>query len=207
MDPHPARLRQASSRTSRVNWLYQTEPEPELNDRIIYQPRGKVLGGSSSINGLVYIRGQPEDFDQWRQLGNAGWGFEDVLPYFKRSEDQARGESALHGVGGPLCVSDATEPHELCDAFIAAAEAGGRSAQRRFQRAGPGRRRLFPDHLAARHPLEHGARLSAPGAQAPEPRGHDRGARDARASSRAARLSAWSTAAAARFSRFGPGAR
>ena len=92
----------------RVNWLYQTEPEPELNHRIIYQPRGKVLGGSSSINGLVYVRGQPEDFDHWRQLGNAGWGFEDVLPYFRRSEDQARGESALHGVGGPLCVSDAT---------------------------------------------------------------------------------------------------
>ena len=109
----------------RVNWLYQTEPEPELNHRIIYQPRGKVLGGSSSINGLVYVRGQPEDFDHWRQLGNAGWGFEDVLPYFRRSEDQARGESALHGVGGPLCVSDATEAHELCDAFIAAAEEAG----------------------------------------------------------------------------------
>jgi choline dehydrogenase len=109
----------------RVNWLYQTEPEPELNDRIIYQPRGKVLGGSSSINGLVYVRGQPEDFDHWRQLGNQGWGFDDVLPYFKRSEDQARGMSALHGVGGPLCVSDATEPHELCEAFIAAAEQAG----------------------------------------------------------------------------------
>jgi len=110
---------------SRVNWLYRSEPEPELNGRVINQPRGKVLGGSSSINGLVYIRGQAEDFDQWRQAGNLGWGFEDVLPYFKRSEDQARGESALHGVGGPLCVSDATEPHELCDAFIAAAEQAG----------------------------------------------------------------------------------
>src|ERR671912_369540 len=84
---------------ARVNWLYQSEPEPELNGRIIFQPRGKVLGGSSSINGLVYVRGQPEDFDHWRQLGTAGWGFEDVLPYFRRSEDQARGESALHGVG------------------------------------------------------------------------------------------------------------
>jgi choline dehydrogenase len=105
-----------------VNWLYQSEPEPELNGRVIFQPRGKVLGGSSSINGLVYIRGQPEDFDHWRQLGNEGWGFDDVLPYFRRSEDQARGASPLHGVGGPLSVSDATGPHELCDAFIAAAE-------------------------------------------------------------------------------------
>jgi choline dehydrogenase len=110
---------------ARVNWLYRTEPEPELNNRVINQPRGKVLGGSSSINGLVYVRGQPEDFDGWRQAGNTGWGFEDVLPYFKRSEDQARGMSALHGVGGPLCVSDATEPHELCEAFIAAAEQAG----------------------------------------------------------------------------------
>src|SRR3954464_4778787 len=110
---------------ARVNWLYETEPEPELNGRVIFQPRGKVLGGSSSINGLLYVRGQPEDFDHWRQLGNAGWGFDDVLPYFRRSEHQARGESTLHGVGGPLCVSDATEPHELCDAFIAAAGQAG----------------------------------------------------------------------------------
>lgn len=109
----------------RVNWLYQTEPEPELEGRVIYQPRGKVLGGSSSINGLIYIRGQREDFDHWRQLGNVGWGFEDLLPYFKKSENQARGPSALHGAGGPLCVSDPTEPHELCDAFIAAARAVG----------------------------------------------------------------------------------
>ncbi|HEX8165633.1 MAG TPA: choline dehydrogenase [Beijerinckiaceae bacterium] len=110
---------------ARVNWLYATEPEPELNGRVIYQPRGKVLGGSSSINGLVYVRGQPQDFDHWRQLGNAGWGFDDVLPYFRRAEHQARGESAFHGVGGPLCVSDATEPHTLCDAFIAAAGEAG----------------------------------------------------------------------------------
>jgi choline dehydrogenase len=109
----------------RVNWLYQSEPEPELDGRVIYQPRGKVLGGSSSINGLIYIRGQREDFDHWRQRGNVGWGYEDVLPYFRKAEDQARGPSALHGAGGPLCVSDPAEPHELCDAFIAAARATG----------------------------------------------------------------------------------
>jgi choline dehydrogenase len=110
---------------SKVNWLYSSEPEAELDNRRIIQPRGKVLGGSSSINGLLYIRGQPADFDHWRQLGNSGWSFEDVLPYFRRAEDQARGEDALHGVGGPLAVSDVCEPHPLCEAFIAAAQQAG----------------------------------------------------------------------------------
>jgi len=109
----------------KVNWLYTSEPEPELDNRQIIQPRGKVLGGSSSINGLLYIRGQPADFDHWRQLGNSGWSFEDVLPYFRRAEDQQRGEDALHGVGGPLAVSDVCEPHPLCEAFIAAAQQAG----------------------------------------------------------------------------------
>src|SRR5690349_9089265 len=109
----------------KVNWLYQTEPEPECHGRSIIQPRGKVLGGSSSINGLLYIRGQAEDFDRWRQLGNAGWSFADVLPYFKRSEDQQRGGDDLHGVGGPLAVSDVSEPHPLCEAFITACEQAG----------------------------------------------------------------------------------
>jgi choline dehydrogenase len=110
---------------AKVNWLYQTEPEPELNGRRIIQPRGKVFGGSSSINGLLYIRGQREDFDHWRQLGNAGWAFADVLPYFRRAEDQERGEDELHGVGGHLKVSDVCEPHPLCEAFIAAVQECG----------------------------------------------------------------------------------
>src|SRR5262245_44218584 len=110
---------------SKVNWLYTSEPEAELNNRQIIQPRGKVLGGSSSINGLLYIRGQPSDCDHWRKLGKSGWSFEDVLPYFRRAEDQARGEDALHGVGGPLAVSDVCEPHPLCEAFIAAAQQAG----------------------------------------------------------------------------------
>jgi len=108
-----------------VNWLYTTEPEPELNNRRVIQPRGKVLGGSSSINGLLYVRGQAEDYDHWRQLGNAGWAFADVLPYFRRAEDQERGADALHGVGGHLKVSDVCEPHPLCEAFIAAAQDSG----------------------------------------------------------------------------------
>jgi choline dehydrogenase len=110
---------------AKVNWLYKSEPETELNNRRIIQPRGKVLGGSSSINGLLYIRGQHEDFDHWRQLGNAGWGFADVLPFFRRAEDQQRGADELHGTGGPLAVSDVCEPHPLCEAFIEAAQAAG----------------------------------------------------------------------------------
>ena len=105
-----------------VNWMYQSEPEPHMDGRRIFTPRGKVLGGSSSINGLIYIRGQPEDFDDWEA---PGWSFGELLPYFRRSEDQARGGDRLHGAGGPLAVSDQSEPHELCDAFIeAAAQAG-----------------------------------------------------------------------------------
>src|SRR5215831_5153540 len=109
----------------KVNWLYTSEPEAELNNRRIIQPRGKVLGGSSSINGLLYIRGQPADFDHWRQLGNPGWSFDDVLPYFRCAEDQERGQDALHGVRGPLAVSNVCEPHPLCEAFIEAAEQAG----------------------------------------------------------------------------------
>jgi choline dehydrogenase-like flavoprotein len=109
----------------KVNWLYKSEPEPELNNRQIIQPRGKVLGGSSSINGLIYIRGQHEDYDHWRQLGNTGWAFADVLPYFRRAENQERGADDLHGVGGPLAVSNVCEPHPLCEAFLDAAEQTG----------------------------------------------------------------------------------
>ncbi len=103
-----------------VNWCYETEPDPGADNRRVFWPRGKVLGGSSSINGMVYIRGQAEDFDHWRQLGNAGWSFEDVLPYFRRSEHQMRGADAFHATGGPLCVSDVAR-HPICEAFIAAA--------------------------------------------------------------------------------------
>ena len=104
-----------------VNWMFQTEPDPGVNGRSIFWPRGKVLGGSSSINGMVYIRGQHEDFDHWRQLGNTGWSSTDVLPYFKRSESQQRGSSEFHGADGPLAVSDATYSHPICDAFREAA--------------------------------------------------------------------------------------
>jgi choline dehydrogenase len=108
-----------------VNWMYQTEPEPELGGRQVFQPRGKVLGGSSSINGLLYVRGQHEDYDRWRQRGNSGWGYDDVLPYFKKAENQQRGGDKYHGAGGPLPVSDLGHPDPLSAAFIdAAAETG-----------------------------------------------------------------------------------
>src|SRR5262249_55738281 len=102
-----------------------SEPEPELNDRRIIQPRGKVLGGSSSINGLLYIRGQAEDFDHWRQRDNTGWSFQEVLSYFRRAEDQERGEDEFHGIGRPLAGSDVCEPHPLCEAFLAAVQQAG----------------------------------------------------------------------------------
>ncbi|MGY3454411.1 GMC family oxidoreductase [Bradyrhizobium sp. USDA 4353] len=108
-----------------VNWMYQTEPEPGLDGRSVFQPRGKVLGGSSSINGLLYVRGQHEDYDRWRQRGNIGWGHDDVLPYFKRAENQCRGANDYHGVGGPLPVSDWRHEDPLSEAFVkAAVEAG-----------------------------------------------------------------------------------
>jgi choline dehydrogenase len=109
----------------KVNWMFETEPEARMNGRSIKIPRGRVLGGSSSINGLIYIRGQREDFDDWRALGNPGWGYDDCLPYFKKAENQARGADAWHGTNGPLCVSDVKDKHPLADSFIAAGSALG----------------------------------------------------------------------------------
>jgi len=109
----------------RVNWCYETEPVPGAGGRKIFWPRGKVLGGSSSINGMVYIRGQHEDFDLWRQLGNPGWSSGDVLPYFKRAEHQTRGGDDFHSTGGPLCVSDVAQGHPIAEAFINACNDAG----------------------------------------------------------------------------------
>jgi choline dehydrogenase len=106
-------------------WGFHAEPDPGTAGRAILYPRGKVLGGSSSINGLIYIRGQRQDFDLWRQLGNTGWSYEDVLPYFRRAENQEHGADPHHGTGGPLDVTDLRARHELHDAFIAAAEEAG----------------------------------------------------------------------------------
>jgi choline dehydrogenase len=104
----------------KVNWCYQTEPEPNMNNRLIDWPRGKVLGGSSAINGMVYIRGQKQDYDSWAANGCSGWNFDDVLPYFKSTEHNVEGESEHHGIGGPLWVDDAANEFDLAKVFIAA---------------------------------------------------------------------------------------
>ncbi len=104
-----------------TDWCYRTDPDPGVNGRTLDWPRGKVLGGSSAINGLLYVRGQKEDYDYWRQLGNEGWSYDEVLTYFRRSEDQERGADPFHGTGGPLAVSDMRARRDVCDALIAAA--------------------------------------------------------------------------------------
>ncbi len=110
---------------ARVNWMFETEAEPNLRDRKNYMPRGKVLGGSSAINGMVYMRGHARDYDLWRQKGCVGWGYDDVLPYFRKSEDQERGEDEFHGVGGPLAVTDQSIRSEIGEAAVAAAQQAG----------------------------------------------------------------------------------
>ena len=105
----------------RVNWCFHTDPDPNMNGRRIYWPRGRTLGGSSSINGLIYIRGQREDFDGWAAMGNEGWSHDEVLPWFRRSEGNARGSGSFHGGDGPLKVSDIGAAHPLIEAFVAGA--------------------------------------------------------------------------------------
>lgn len=108
-----------------VDWCYRTEPDPGLNGRSIDWPRGKVLGGSSSLNGLLYVRGQAEDYDRWRQMGNEGWGWDEVLPLFKKSEANERGADEFHGDDGGLSVSNMRIQRAICDAWVAAAQAAG----------------------------------------------------------------------------------
>ena len=119
-----------------VNWMYQTQPDPALHGRSCYWPRGKVLGGSGSINAMAYVRGLPQDFDAWQALGNPGWGWNYVRPFFLRAEDHADGASPHHGVGGPLHVTRIDERvHPLCMHFLAAADELGFSRNRDFNGA------------------------------------------------------------------------
>jgi len=108
------------------NWAYKTVPQPGLNGRRGYQPRGRTLGGSSSINAMLYVRGHRWDYDRWAALGNAGWGYDDVLPYFKRSEhNETHTGSAYHGQGGPLNVAEVQQPSDFNDRFLRAAVQSG----------------------------------------------------------------------------------
>jgi len=106
----------------KLNWKFESQPQPQFGGRRIYVPRGKTLGGSSSINGMVYIRGNHADYDDWRQRGCVGWDWDSVLPYFKKAQNQARGDSEFHATGGPLNVSDQPAKSELAEAMIAAAQ-------------------------------------------------------------------------------------
>jgi choline dehydrogenase len=117
---------------SLFNWGYVTEPQQHCHGRQMYWPRGKTLGGSSSINAMLYIRGHQWDYDHWRQLGNEGWSWRDVLPYFRRAQNQERGESDLHATGGPLNVAEQVSPARINEAFLAACEQAGHGRTRDF---------------------------------------------------------------------------
>jgi choline dehydrogenase-like flavoprotein len=117
---------------TKLDWDYNTEPEPHCEGRSIYIPRGKALGGSSSMNAMVYMRGRPQDYDRWREAGCPGWGWDDLLPLFKRAECNSRGPSELHGDGGPLQVTDQRSPRPLTRRWVAAAEALGLPGNRDF---------------------------------------------------------------------------
>src|ERR1700722_4510090 len=117
---------------TRLDWDFDPDAEPGLGGRRAYLPRGKMLGGSSSMNAMIYIRGNPADYDGWAAGGATGGGWPDVLPYFLRAEDNERGASDLHGTGGPLTVSDGRSRHALMDAYLAAAQQAGHKANDDF---------------------------------------------------------------------------
>ena len=151
----------ALMKTGIVDWGYHTEPQAGMNGRALFWPRGRVLGGSSSVNAMIYIRGVPSDYDLWAQLGNRGWSWDDVLPYFKKAETYLPGADAHHGSGGPLKVSRPGISNPLNLAWIEAGKQAGLPLHERFQRREPGglrphrlhrcrwqageRRRVLPD--------------------------------------------------------------
>ena len=131
----PAGLALMAKAGGSTNWQFNTVPQPGLNGRTGYQPRGKVLGGSSSINAMIYARGHRADYDHWAAEGNPGWAFDDVLPYFKRAEHNERGADALHGTGGPLNVKDLTSPNRFGPVFVQAGVQAGFTANTDFNGA------------------------------------------------------------------------
>jgi len=141
--------------TDTANWYYYTEGQQHLKNRKLYWPRGKVLGGSSSINGMIYIRGHARDYDQWRQLGLEGWGFSDVLPYFQRSEGNENGTDDFHGGDGPLGVTNPRKTNILFDAFVQAGKQAGHPFTADFN--GPQQEGMGPYQLT----IKDGKRCSA----------------------------------------------
>jgi choline dehydrogenase len=140
---------------SEVDWEYHTEPQSEMNGRELYWPRGKTLGGSSSINAMIYIRGHPSDYDRWESLGNEGWGYDDVLPYFKRGEQFEPGDGDYHGTDGPLNVTTARSPRSVSRTFIEAALEVGYPRNADFN--GPQQEGVGMYHLTQKQGKRHSA--------------------------------------------------
>ena len=185
------------------DWDHSTIYEPFVNDRRIYLPRGKVLGGSSSINAMIYIRGNPIDYDEW----GPGWTWDEMLPYFKLAEDNERGEDEYHGAGGPLPVSEGRSRNPLGQAFLDSAAAHGLPANEDFNGAGAGRGRLVPGDPPERRPRERGGGVPAPGDGPAQPHRRDARARAIAAVRGRARGRRRRHAAVARCSCTAPSAR
>ncbi len=190
-----------------LNWRFYTEPDPGMNGRKVYWPRGRTLGGSSSINGLISIRGQREDYDQWAAAGNPGWAYADVLPWFRALEHNVRGASDYHGADGPLWASDIVERHPLVDAFIDAAVELGIPRNDDFNGATQEGAGYY--QLTTRRGLRCSTAVAylRPARGTREPRRPDRRTRDARAVRRAGARAASSTVRAGATSRPPRGAK
>ena len=147
----------------RYGWHYWTEPEPNLDGRRLHCPRGRVLGGSSSVNGMAYVRGNALDFDGWAAGGAPGWSYAEVLPYFRRAESFSEGGDDYRGPSGPLHTSRGTRANPLYDAFIEAGSPGGIRPHSRYERLSSGRLRTDGHDGPSRPALEHRQRLSEAG--------------------------------------------
>ncbi len=189
------------------DWMYFTEPEAALDGRRIECARGKVIGGSSSINAMAYVRGNPGDYDRWAAAGLAGWSYAEVLPYFRRQESWEGGAGQYRGGEGPLSVGTARYQDKLIEACLAAGRALQLPATDRLQRRAAGRLRPHPADDPPRPAVQRRRGLSAPGAAAPQPDGRDRRAGHAHRLRRRPRRRRRICAAAARFSSRGPSAR
>ena len=156
---------------SSLDWDLLGEQEPGLDNRRLYLPRGRMLGGCSSINAMIYIRGNRGDYDAWAAAGCEGWSYDDVLPYFKRSEDNERGEDAFHGAGGPMAVSESRSMHPLVDTMLEAARHAGHEHNPDFNGARQEGDRPFPAHAARRSALQYRGRVPGSRGRSPQPRG------------------------------------
>ena len=163
----------------KYDWRYFTEPEPGLGGRRLHTPRGKVLGGSSSINGLVYVRGNAEDYERWEPEGAAGWNYASVLPYFRRAETRAEGGDAYRGDSGPLQTRYGTLENPLHAVWLAAGRQAGYRIDARCQWLPAGRIRPSRHDGGWRTALQRGERVPASGDEARKPRRAHRGPRDA----------------------------